>query len=153
MDIDLIRYRDENDYTQGLFFINGFFECHTLEDEFRSKKVHSETRVWSGRYKLALRKEGGFHNRYLKKFGEDFHKGMLWVKDVPDFEYILIHIGNDDEDTSGCILVGTTVSSDDSGFMKGSLIAYKKIYPQIAKAIESGEDVFINIYDNVYAVD
>ena len=34
------------------------------------------------------------------------HKGMLWVRDVPGFEYILIHTGNTDEHTSGCLIVG-----------------------------------------------
>ena len=146
MDIDLIRYRDENDYTQGLFFINGFFQCHTLEDEFRSKKVHSETRVWSGRYKLALRKEGGFHNRYLKKFGEDFHKGMLWVKDVPDFEYILIHQGNTDEHTSGCLIVGDSQQDLDvnfNGMVGSSANAYKKLYPKVSAQLLAGNEVTI----------
>ena len=41
------------------------------------------------------------------KYG-DMHKGMLWVRDIPGFEYILIHTGNTDEHTSGCLLVGDT---------------------------------------------
>ena len=31
---------------------------------------------------------------------------MLHVLDVPGFEYILIHCGNTDEHTAGCLLVG-----------------------------------------------
>ena len=74
------------------------------------------------------------------------------VKDVPGFEYVLIHIGNDDDDTAGCILVGMSNSADDAGFIGGSVLAYKKIYPIISDAILSGEEVYINIYDSVYDV-
>tara|TARA_R110002126_G_C10420653_1_gene497344 strand:- start:102 stop:560 length:459 start_codon:yes stop_codon:yes gene_type:complete len=152
MEIDLVRYNDKDDFTDGMFLINGEFKVHTLEDEFRTKKVYGETRVPNGRCKVELRVEGGFHKRYLEKFGEDFHKGMLWVKDVPGFEYVLIHIGNDDDDTAGCILVGMSNSADDAGFIGGSVLAYKKIYPIISDAILSGEEVYINIYDSVYDV-
>ena len=34
--------------------------------------------------------------------------GMLHVLDVPNFKYILIHCGNTDEDTAGCLLLGDT---------------------------------------------
>tara|TARA_R110000744_G_C19017396_1_gene523764 strand:- start:59 stop:517 length:459 start_codon:yes stop_codon:yes gene_type:complete len=149
MDIDVIRYNGKEDFSDGLFLINGEFQVHTLEDEFRTKKKYGETRVSAGRFKVELRTVGGFHQRYLNKFGADFHKGMLWIKDVPEFEYVLIHIGNDDDDTAGCILVGMTNSADDAGFIGGSTEAYKKIYPIIRDAILRGEDVYINIYDNL----
>jgi hypothetical protein len=152
MEIDLVRYNDKDDFTDGVLMINGEFQVHTLEDEFRNKKVYGETRIPNGRCKVELRAEGGFHKRYLEKFGEDFHKGMLWVKDVPGFEYVLIHIGNDDDDTAGCILVGMSNSADDAGFIGGSVPAYKKIYQIISDAILSGEEVYINIYDSVYDV-
>ena len=69
------------------------------------------------------------------------HKGMLWVRDVPGFEYILIHTGNTDEHTAGCLLVGN--SSDIKGFIGSSVNAYKNIYPAIAQALEDGEEVTI----------
>ena len=72
---------------------------------------------------------------------------MLWVKDVPNFEYILIHVGNDDGDTAGCLLTGMTNNADDKGFIGGSTDAYKKIYPAIRDAVLSGEEVFINYKD------
>jgi hypothetical protein len=77
---------------------------------------------------------------------------MLWIKDVPEFTYVLIHIGNDDDDTHACLLVGMSNNADDNGFIGDSTGAYKKIYPLIRDAILSGEEVFINFYDSVYAV-
>ena len=152
MDIDIVRYNSKEEFTDGMFFINGEFQVHTLEDELRTKKVFGETRIPKGRYKVELRSEGGFHQRYLNKYGEDFHKGMLHVVDVPGFEYILIHIGNDDDDTAGCLLVGMTNSADDAAFIGGSSQAYKKIYPIVRDAILKGEDVFISYYDSIYEV-
>jgi hypothetical protein len=73
------------------------------------------------------------------------HKGMLWVRDVPGFEYILIHTGNTDEHTAGCLLVGNT--SEVRGFIGDSTGAYKRIYPSIAKALEAGEEVTITYED------
>jgi hypothetical protein len=144
MEIEVLRYNKKPDFTDGLFFIDSEFQCFTIEDEVRTAKVYGETAIPLGRYKVELRTEGGFHQRYLKKYGSDFHKGMLWIKDVANFEYILIHIGNDDDDTAGCLLVGMTQNADDQGFLGSSGIAYKKIYPIIRDAILRGEEVYIN---------
>ena len=152
MEIDIIRYNSKGDHTDGLFFINGLFQCHTLEDEFRTEKVFGKTRIPEGRYKVELRNVGGFNKRYLKKFGSDFHKGMLHVVDVPNFKYVLIHIGNDDDDTAGCLLTGMSNNADANGFIGGSSIAYKKIYPQVRDAVMLRETVFINYYDSIYGV-
>lgn len=149
MEVKVLRYGHGLADTLGLILINCQFEGYTLEDEHRNKKVHSETRIPAGTYELKFRKVGGFHNRYLNKFGADFHKGMLELQDVPNFKYILIHIGNTEDDTAGCLLVGDTANYnvDQRGFVGASTIAYKRIYPKIAAALEAGEKVFITIED------
>lgn len=143
MKLEVIRYHTSDDYTLGMLLDvteGRKFLCYTLEDEYREEKVMHETRIPDGTYKITLRKVGGFHGRYEKKYG-DMHKGMLWVRDVPGFEYILIHTGNTDEHTSGCLLVGN--SSDYKGFVGSSVNAYKRVYPSIAAALEAEEAVTI----------
>ena len=88
---------------------------------------------------------GGYHAKYSKRFA-DIHKGMLHVLDVPNFEYILLHCGNTDEDTAGCLLLGDTQENNNTkkdGFIGKSTAAYKRVYPPIAKALEDGEEVTI----------
>ena len=107
-----------------------------------------ETRIPAGRYKLSLRKEGGFHTRYQAKYG-DMHKGMIHVNDVPGFEYILWHTGNTDENTAGCLLLGNSQTSNlvqKDGFVGSSVNAYKDVYPYVAAAISQG-DVYVTYID------
>ena len=152
MKLEVLRISSQKDSTNGILFdiTDGRkFLAYTLEDEYRDEKVMSETRIPSGTYKITLRTVGGFHSRYEAKYG-DFHKGMLWVRDVPGFEYILIHTGNTDEHTAGCLLVGNSQNENitkKDGFIGSSVTAYKRIYPPIAKALENEEEVTITYVD------
>lgn len=151
MHILVARYNSAEDHTNNVIIIDGIFECYGLEDEFRTSKVYSETRIADGIYPIELRTEGGFHNRYLTRYGSNFHKGMLWIKDIPDFEYVLIHIGNDDDDTAGCLLVGDS-NTDGNNFIGDSRKAYEKFYPKVAEVLEGGGCVSIEFItlDNPY---
>ena len=151
MKLEVLRVSSALDSTSGLLFdvTDGReFLCYTLEDEYRNEKVMHETRIPAGTYEITLRTVGGFHSRYSDKFA-NIHQGMLWVRNVPNFEYILIHCGNDDDDTSGCLLVGDTQTENikSDGFVGSSTNAYKRIYPPIAEAIENGECVEITYID------
>lgn len=156
MELEVLRFSSNSDSTLGLLFDvtkGRKFLCFTLEDEYRKNKVKGETRIPSGTYSITLRTEGGFNQRYTEKFGSTFNKGMLWVRNVPGFEYILIHIGNDDDDTEGCLLVGDSQNQNitRSGFIGSSTDAYKRIYPPIADTLVNGGQVNITYidYDNV----
>ena len=153
MKLKVLRFSSQEDSTSGLLFLEGKngleFLCYTLEDERRVLKVKGETRVPSGTYKIELRTEGGFHEKYKKKYG-GFHKGMLHVTNVPNFEYILIHTGNTDEHTAGCLLVGDSQENNiiiKDGFIGKSVNAYKRIYPNISRAINRNEEVTIEYID------
>jgi len=153
MQLLVLRFSSEADCTNGLLFevtdIGKQFLCYTLEDEHRAIKVKGETRIPEGIYNIELRKEGGFHNRYSKKY-PDIHIGMLHIVDVPNFEYILIHTGNTDEHTAGCLIVGDSQENNTAlpdGFVGKSKNAYKRIYRRIANAIKKGEEVTIKYVD------
>ena len=153
MKLEVLRFSSEDDSTSGLLFditdSNRKFLAYTLEDEYREEKEIHETRIPAGTYNVTLRTEGGFHQRYVTKYG-DMHKGMLWVRDVPGFEYILIHTGNTDEHTSGCLLLGDSQTNNqikEDGFIGSSVQAYKRVYPQIAQVLEDGGVVNITYTD------
>jgi hypothetical protein len=153
MQLEVIRYSSKDASTLGILMdVSGLrrrFLAYTLEDAYRSQKVKHETRIPQGSYEVNLRTEGGFHNRYLKKFGPDFHRGMLHVQNVPNYEFILIHCGNDNDDTSGCLLVGNSSTENivKDGFIGSSVDAYKRIYLPIAVALTNGESVRIDYLD------
>lgn len=63
---------------------------------------------------------------------------MLWLRDVPEFEWIYLHTGGNDADIEGCIPVGSGV---DAGGMtlRGSRNAYQKLYTAVAQAAADDE--------------
>ena len=153
MKLTVLRYSSQEDSTSGLLFLekndNVEFLCYTLEDEDREVKIKGETRVPEGIYHIKLRTKGGFHEKYKKKYGS-LHKGMLHIIDVPNFKWILIHTGNTDEHTAGCLLVGDSQENNviiKDGFVGKSVNAYKRIYPDICEAIIRDETVTIEYID------
>ena len=151
MKLNVIRHQFGKDATNGMLFIDGVFECYTLEDEVRDVKVMSETAIPLGTYEIKFRNIGGFDTKYKARYGTTFHKGMLELQDVPNFKYILIHTGNTDESTAGCLLLGETQQDLDKGkdgFVGGSGDAYKKMYPKVRDALLNGEKVTIE-YSNI----
>jgi LysM repeat protein len=147
MKITVDRYISDNDATISRISIDDNFECYGLEDEYREVKVMKETRIPAGTYKVGVRTEGRFHNKYTNDY-PGMHKGMLHVLDVPGFEYILIHVGNYEHNTDGCLLVGTSRVETPGSMMVGSSVAaYKKFYPKVIDAALAG-DLTITYIDN-----
>ena len=145
MKLQVVRTQFGTDATNGLLFVNGLFECYTLEDQYQAVKVMHETCIPEGTYDIKFRTVGGFHEKYKKRYGND-HYGMLHLQDVPNFTYILIHAGNTDEHTSGCLIVGETqqdLDLSDDGFIGHSGVAYSKLYKKVAKELLLGKSVTI----------
>lgn len=131
MKIVIERFLFEKDCTVGRLYIDGLMKCFTIEDEMRAIKIKGETAIPYGVYNVGM--------RFSPKFSNKFNHEMLWIKDVPGFEYVLIHWGNTDDDTDGCLILG-----DKIGILNGqtavlnSINTYKEIYPIIATHLTAG---------------
>jgi hypothetical protein len=138
MKILVERFDSGSEDTFGRLYIDGHLKCYTLEDEYRKVKVKGDTRIPAGTYKV------GFHD------SPSHGPKALHVKDVPGFTYILIHPGNTEDHTMGCLLPGKRIGKlNGKRAVLDSKQAYKEIYPIIAGAIDRGEDVEIKYMDDV----
>ena len=99
INLEVKRIKKESDYTIGQLFINGEYFCDTLEDEIRQVKVMHETAIPTGTYKVTLERS------------PRFKRILPLLHNVPGFTGILIHSGNTDKHTSGCILVGKSTGN------------------------------------------
>lgn len=142
------RITSDRDSSLSILFVDEVFECFLCEDEFRAEKVKAETRIPAGAYEVRLRAEGGMHAKYAEKFGA-WHAGMLWIRDVPGFEYVYLHIGNDEGQSEGCPLTGRSavLNGAGGGTVGYSGGAYQRLYPKVRDALQRGERVRITIVD------
>lgn len=147
MHIEILRYAHGTDSTLGLLLVDGAFTCYTCEDERRHTKVPGQTRIPEGRYNLVLRHAGAMNERYGRRFAEIGHAGMLWLLDVPGFEWVYIHVGNTEADTDGCILVGEDAvrGKDGGGTLLRSVGAYMHLYQQVLRVTERKEPVTVSV--------
>lgn len=152
MKLELKRRFKRPKYTIGSLFINGVYECDTIEDvdrgltdsmsvdEIKAKKIYGRTAIPTGTYKIDM-------NTVSPKF-----KDRSWAKfcggklprliDVKGYEGVLIHVGNKAEDTLGCILVGYNKIK---GQVINSTATFQELYGELLKAKVKGEEITIDI--------
>jgi len=142
----LERITSDDDTTVGALYLDDVFQCFTLEDQYQDEKVVKKTRIPAATYKIKLRDNGNMTKRYANKF-PSMHRGMLWLQDVADFQWIYIHVGNTDKHTEGCILVGQGANIGHGNMsVMNSVRAYKDLYSKIVDAAEA-QDLEIQIVD------
>lgn len=128
--------------TIGELFIDGVFECYTLEDkdrgltdamsvtEIENRKVYGATAIPIGKYEVVL------------SYSERFKQVMPLLLNVKGFDGIRCHAGNYAENTLGCLLLGQTKGKD---FIGQSKVAYQKFLAKLKK-VSKTEKIFITIY-------
>ena len=108
MKLKLRRIFKGDKYTICHLYINNIYFCDTLEDKVRNlpkeSKVYGETAIPAGTYEIDMNTiSPKFRNRaWAKKWGGIVPR----LKNVPYFDGVLIHVGNNKDDTDGCIIVG-----------------------------------------------
>lgn len=138
-------------YTIGWLYVDGTKVCDTIEDTVRDvnkngvfdngeKKIAGQTAIPYGTYDITLAVQSP---KYKDKAAYKFCNGYLpRLLDVPEFEGILIHIGNTAEDSAGCILVG---ENKEVGKVINSTAAFNRLYPMLKTAADRGEKIQIEI--------
>lgn len=102
----------DGERTLSALYVDGVWECHVLEDRVReipgepvgAWKIPKRTAIPSGTYRVSL--------EFSPRFGPD----TITINDVPGFEAIRVHSGNDEDDTEGCPIVGQEI---ENGLIKG----------------------------------
>ena len=104
--------------TIGNLYLNGEWLCDTLELPYKDNQ-RSISSIPAGKYKVRLRTARESATRdYLH----------LLVQDVPNRDYILVHIGNKSSDSRGCVLVGIGTEQD---FVKNSRLAMELLMKEV----------------------
>ena len=109
-------------YTIGKLYLQDEYFCDTLEDVVRKgKKVYGETAIPYGTYDFIL------------TYSPKFKKVLPLVLDVPNFENIRLHSGNEATDSLGCILCGENK-------IKGKLINSKITIEKLMDILQNEEN-------------
>jgi hypothetical protein len=135
-------------YTIGSLYIDGEYFCDTLEDtdrglrqsmsiaEIRQKKIAGQTAIPTGTYRVTM---DTVSPKYSVRQAYRFCSGKLpRLIDVPGYEGILIHIGNFDSDTEGCILVGENK-------VKGQVINSTETFRRLYEILKTADSINIEI--------
>ena len=153
MELIVDRKWKRQSYTISNLTIGGKWFCNVLEDADRGLdssmciakilelKKPSITAIPRGTYEVTL-------DVYSPKFGsKSFYKEVCNGKlprllNVKGFEGILIHAGNTDKDTAGCLLVGVNK-------VKGQVInsreTFRELYKLLKDVHDKGEKITIKI--------
>lgn len=152
MKITVKREAPKDTYTPGKLYIDDQFFCFTLEDldrgltqemsigEIQSKKIHGETAIPKGTYKITLDMVSPKFSQY--PFYMEVCEGKIpRLVDVPGYEGVLIHVADGwkkDKLLQGCIGIGERQAD-------GSLLNGKEIFRKFYDTIKSQTNLNIEI--------
>ena len=140
-------------YTIGTLYVNGAVFSDTMEDPDRglrsdmtpaalaAGKKYGDTAIPLGEYEIDMASVSGkFKDRYwAKPYGGKIPR----LKNVPAFDGVLIHPGNTQADTLGCILPG---ENKVKGKVVNSAMAfYRLMDTHLLPAYRRGEKITIEI--------
>ncbi|EOV2545996.1 DUF5675 family protein, partial [Campylobacter jejuni] len=84
------------------------FECFSLEEDKEGLESGKDLRIPEGNYNLKRHSPSRFENTLRSITKKDDTMINVYNDEVPSSRAILIHWGNTDKDTQGCILLGLT---------------------------------------------
>lgn len=143
MKLVLKRINNQDNYCEGKLYIDGTYQCDVIEDtdrgltnemsitEIQSKKVYGETAIPKGTYQITL---DVVSPKFKDRSWATFCEGKLpRLLDVPGFEGVLIHTGNEASNSLGCLLVGQKTKD---GWVSNSTQTFKNLYYKLKQATD-----------------
>nr|DAG94567.1 MAG TPA: Protein of unknown function (DUF2778) [Crassvirales sp.] len=143
MKLVLKRINNQDNYCEGKLYIDGTYQCDVIEDtdrgltnemsitEIQSKKVYGETAIPKGTYQITL---DVVSPKFKDRSWATFCEGKLpRLLDVPGFEGVLIHTGNEASNSLGCLLVGQKTKD---GWISNSTQTFKNLYYKLKQATD-----------------
>lgn len=111
MELRVRRIALKDTYTIGKMYIDGEYFCDVLEDRVRDLenqvKVPNKTAIPYGTYEITLDVKSTKYSDFNKyPWAKEYNGYLPRLTNVPLFLGILIHPGNTEHDSSGCLLVG-----------------------------------------------
>lgn len=153
MKIELKRIYNCPKYCIGHIYVDGQYICDSIEDTDRmldqsmsekdilKVKVKSQTAIPTGTYNVLMNIVSPKFS--LKQYYMDVCKGRVpRLDNVPGFQGILIHVGNTEKDSAGCIIVGFNKIK---GRVINSKIAFEKLYHELDISHRIGDRITITI--------
>lgn len=135
-------------YTIGKLYVDGTYFCDTCEDRVRDNnrdgdlddigegKVYGQTAIPYGTYKVVMNVQSP---KYSQRAAYAWCKGYLpRLVDVPHFDGILIHSGNDATHSAGCILVGENK-------VRGQVINSMATLKRLVNILKGADNITITI--------
>ncbi|EOI6333459.1 TPA: hypothetical protein R6C22_001318 [Campylobacter jejuni] len=112
---------------------NILLDCFSLEEDKEGLEREQDLRVPAGIYNLKRHVASSFNEKGKKEVAgvkvlkDDDSVINIFNNDIPFNRHILIHWGNTDKDTKGCILLGLTKANDNES-ISSSRLACKEFY-------------------------
>ena len=129
----------------GDLYVDGTFFSHTLEDLPREEKLEDETCIPCGEYELGFREVLTPMTKKYRKT-RDWFSWHLEIKDIPNYQYVYIHVGNTADNSSGCVLLGQWKHKE-KPFIYNSRVCFKKFYLMVSDHLKQGGKVVYTVND------
>ena len=139
----LTRLQSDDVGTRSVVASESVTICEALELAFHAPKIAGKTRIPAGEYPLGFHGTSKFDDVYRERVERDgqIYRGMIEIRDVPDFADVLFHSGNTPADSEGCVLCGERVVQTPNGFdvpPGQSQPAFLRLYRIMSAAITGG---------------
>lgn len=132
-------------YCVGRLYIDGTYFCDTIEDEdrglhdnmtaeeVRRVKVFGKTAIPTGKYKVSINIVSPKYknSEYYQRFANGSRVPRLM--NVKGFDGVLIHCGNTEGDSAGCVIVG---ENKVKGQVINSKLTFEKLYKKLQEATD-----------------